>query len=113
MPHDMTLPAQPPYTVVIFRSLRNDVEPDAYAQTAEQMVEMAMQQPGYLGHWSARDASGRGITLSYWVDDDAARAWKAVAEHAAVQRYGAEHWYDAYVTEVATVTRSYVHEREA
>lgn len=117
MTSDLVLPAEPPYVVVIFRSLRaahgddSQVDDgqvdDDYARTAVRMVELARVQPGYLGHWSCRDASGRGVTLSYWADDASARAWKQVAEHREAQERGAREWYAHYVTEVATVERAY------
>ena len=108
--HDIRLPAEPPYVAVIFRSLRTDVVDD-YAETAERMVALASQQAGYLGHWSARDESGRGVTISYWADEASAIAWREVAEHRAVQERGARDWYAAYATEVATVTRAHARER--
>lgn len=108
--HDIHLPAEPPYVAVIFRSLRTDVVDD-YADTASRMTSLAMEQPGYLGHWSARDAQGRGVTISYWTDEASAVAWREVAEHLAVQERGAREWYAAYATEVATVTRAYARER--
>lgn len=104
------LPATPPYVVVIFRSLRAESDDDAddgYAATAERMAELARDQPGYLAHWSCRDADGRGATLSYWADDASARAWKQVVEHRVAQERGAREWYAAYSVEVATVHRAY------
>lgn len=115
MTSDIALPAEPPYVVVIFRSLRTDVSDggadDGYAQAVEQMEALVVQQPGYLSHWGTRDAHGRGVTLSYWRDEAAAQAWKGVAEHLVVQERGAREWYEAYATEVAVVHRAYRHER--
>jgi heme-degrading monooxygenase HmoA len=71
------------------------------------MEELATQQPGYLGIESARGLDGHGITVSYWTDEDAARAWKRVAEHAEAQRRGREQWYESYTVRVATVQREY------
>lgn len=95
---------EPPYTAVIFTSLRTDGD-HGYAVMSERMVELAAQQPGYLGVETARD--GLGITVSYWVDDAAAAAWKQVAEHLIAQERGREAWYRDYQVRVATVTRSY------
>ena len=71
------------------------------------MDELARQQPGCLGVESARD--GLGITVSYWIDDAAAAAWKQVAEHLVAQRRGQDSWYADYEVRVATVTRAYGH----
>ncbi|MFD0739024.1 antibiotic biosynthesis monooxygenase family protein [Lysobacter koreensis] len=105
------LPA-PPYYAVIFSSRRSTtdgvIDDDAgYAQAAQRMVELAAQQPGFLGVESTRDADGFGITVSYWTDEAAIVAWKRQAEHAATRAYGREHWYDHYELRVAKVERAY------
>ncbi|RNL78946.1 antibiotic biosynthesis monooxygenase family protein [Nocardioides marmorisolisilvae] len=97
---------EPPYTAVIFSSLRTEGD-QGYGVMGARMQELAKSQPGYLGYESARDANGFGITVSYWVDDDAARAWKKVHEHSVAQQRGKEVWYADYQVRVATVQRSY------
>lgn len=44
-----------PYYAVIFTSLRTDGD-HGYEQAAERMVELAREQPGFLGVESARGA---------------------------------------------------------
>ena len=101
----------PPYVAVIFRSVLTDAT-DGYDETAERMEQLAAAQPGYLGIESVRDpATGAGITVSYWRTEQAAAAWKGVAEHLEAQRTGRRRWYASYTVEVATVTRSYAFER--
>jgi len=94
----------PPYTAVIFTSVRTPGD-NGYAATAAAMNDLARQQPGFLGVESARD--GIEITVSYWVDDQAAQAWKYVAQHVLVQRKGRQVWYEDYRVRVATVERDY------
>lgn len=100
---------EPPYTAVIFRSVRTDVT-DGYIDMALEMERLASEQPGYLGIESSADRHA-SITLSYWATEDDARAWKQVGEHLGAQRLGAERWYDDYVVRVATVHRDYRHPR--
>lgn len=97
---------EPPYTAVIFSSLRTDGD-HGYAVMGARMQELAREQPGYLGYESAREDSGFGITVSYWVDDDAARAWKQVHEHTVAQQRGRDAWYADYQVRVARVERAY------
>lgn len=92
---------------VIFSSIRTSRHDAEYAAMAATMDELAAAQPGYLGHESARDPDGLGITVSYWVDDAAARAWKGVADHLEAQRLGRERWYSSYRVVVAEVIRDY------
>jgi heme-degrading monooxygenase HmoA len=96
----------PPYTAVVFTSLRTEGD-QGYAAMAARMDRLAAEQPGYLGIEAARDAGGLGLTVSYWSDDAAAAAWKQVAEHLVAQERGREVWYADYRVRVATVTRAY------
>jgi heme-degrading monooxygenase HmoA len=95
---------EPPYTAVIFTSLRTDGD-QGYARMSERMERLAEQQPGYLGIEAAREQVG--ITVSYWADEVAAAAWKQVAEHLVAQERGREAWYADYRVRVCTVTRDY------
>jgi heme-degrading monooxygenase HmoA len=99
---------QPPYVAVIFTSRRVPGD-NGYGAMATRMDELAAEQPGYLGIESARSNGddGLAITVSYWATDDAARAWKRVAEHRAAQELGRELWYEAYEVRIATVGRAY------
>ena len=96
---------EPPYTAVIFTSTRTDGD-HGYAAMAARMEELAAEQPGYLGIESVREGAS-GITVSYWVDDEAAAAWKQVREHLVAQERGRSTWYANYRVQVATVTRAY------
>lgn len=95
---------------VIFTSERTSGD-DGYAQTAEEMVTLAAAQPGYLGVESVRGEDGLGITVSYWRDEAAIRAWRAHADHLVAQRAGRERWYRAYRIRVCRVEREYGYAR--
>jgi heme-degrading monooxygenase HmoA len=95
------------YWAVIFTSLRAASEGDGYDELSVRMVELAEQQPGFLGVESARGADGLGITVSYWNSEEAIRNWKANAEHRVAQRKGHEGFYERWFTRVARVERAY------
>ena len=94
----------PPYYAVIFTSIRTDIEA-GYEEMAEEMVQLAALQPGYLGHESARNELG--ITISYWESLEAIKAWKAQSDHQIAQKQGREKWYASYKTRIALVERDY------
>jgi heme-degrading monooxygenase HmoA len=96
---------EPPYVAVIFTSTRTEGD-RGYAAMAEAMEKLAAEQPGYLGIEAARD-DDLGITVSYWVDDTAALAWKQVAAHLIAQNRGRDAWYTDYRVRVATIHRAY------
>lgn len=92
---------------VIFAAQRNGRDPDGYGAAAAEMEQLAARQPGYRGMASARGADGFGITVSYWADDEAARAWRDHPDHTAIRDRGRAIWYDAYDLTVARVERGY------
>jgi heme-degrading monooxygenase HmoA len=96
----------PPYYAVIFSSQRTEGG-RGYGKMAERMVELAAQQPGFLGAESVRGADGFGITISYWSSPAAISAWKANVEHLAAQEMGMREWYEHYELRVAKVERAY------
>jgi heme-degrading monooxygenase HmoA len=96
---------QPPFYAVIFTSTRTDVD-EGYDAMSDKMVEMAAQQPGFLGVESARGEDGLGITVSYWESEEAIANWRANAEHRIAQTTGRTKWYEEFVTRVARVERT-------
>jgi heme-degrading monooxygenase HmoA len=97
---------EPPYFAVIFSSKRTEGD-RGYGHMSDRMVELAAQQPGYLGIESARGADGFGITVSYWSSEEAIAQWKANMEHAAAQQAGKSAWYADYSIRIARVERAY------
>lgn len=100
---------EPPYYTVIFTSLRSEVE-GGYEETAERMLALAAEQPGFLGVETAREGV-LGITVSYWSSEAAIRDWKRQVEHRQAQAAGRRDWYRAYKVRVARVERDYGFER--
>lgn len=95
---------EPPYYAVIFTSLKS-LSTHGYNRMAERMLELAAQQPGFLGVESARD--DLGITLSYWTDLEAINLWKNNIEHQQAQSLGRGQWYSDYQVRIAKVERAY------
>ena len=76
---------KPPYFAVIFSS-RLGQDDAGYDAMGQAMVELAQDQPGYLGIETTRGADGLGITVSYWKDEDSLLAWKDQAKHLVAQK---------------------------
>lgn len=96
----------PPYYSVIFSSRRTGIDA-GYGRMADRMLDLAADQPGFLGVESARGADGFGITVSYWASLEAIAAWKANAEHRAAQATGHRKWYQHFEVRIARVERAY------
>lgn len=96
---------EPPYYAVIFTSIRTDADAEGYGEMSAAMDRLAAEQPGYLGMEAAREEIG--ITVSYWRDLDAIRAWKRQVDHLDAQRRGRARWYSHYRVRIAKVERHY------
>ena len=94
---------QPPYFAVIFTSLRSGAN-DGYSKTADLILQLAGEQPGFLGFESARQELG--ISVSYWSSLEAIAAWKENAAHRVAQKR-ARDWYREFRVRVCRVEREY------
>ena len=97
---------QPPsYYAVIFTSRRTQGDAESYDLMAEEMMELARRQPGFLGVDHAREAVG--ITVSYWDSLKSIADWKSQARHQLAQQKGREAWYESYTIRICRVEREY------
>lgn len=104
--HNFAATPKPPYYAVIF-SNQIDSMPEGYAETADLMVRLAQDSPGFLGIESTRNAEGFGITVSYWKDETSIATWKRQADHQHAQEKGHTTWYSHFELRVAHVDRAY------
>ena len=83
--------------LVVFRNRkRADIDAAAYGAEGEVMEAMARRQPGFLSFKSYVADDGEVMALSEWDDEDAALAWRRVAEHSAAQSRGRIEFYEDY-----------------
>ncbi len=95
---------KPPYFAVIFSSIRTEGD-NGYGDMATRMVELASEQPGFLGVESARESMG--VTVSYWQDLESIQAWKKNVEHCEARQLGREQWYSEFKVRISRVEREY------
>jgi heme-degrading monooxygenase HmoA len=83
--------------LVVFRNRkRADIDHAAYGAEADLMEQMARRQPGFISFKSYISADDEVIALSEWEDENAALAWRKVAEHSAAQSRGRSEFYEDY-----------------
>lgn len=95
---------KPPYYAVIFTAHRNEGD-NGYSEMADKMINLASQQPGFLGVESARERVG--ITVSYWSDLNSIKNWKKNTDHLIAQKKGRETWYREFKIRISKVERDY------
>jgi heme-degrading monooxygenase HmoA len=95
---------KPPYYAVIFTSILTAGD-NGYGKMAGRMMELAAQQPGFLGVESVRQDIG--ITVSYWSSLEAISHWKQNSEHLVAQKHGRSQWYADFRIRISKVERDY------
>jgi heme-degrading monooxygenase HmoA len=101
---------EPPYVAVIFTSVQS-ADTEGYLEAAERLEALVGHQPGFLGVESARGANGLGITISYWTDEAAVRAWRQDGTHTAARHRGRQQWYERFTVRMAEVSRAQAWQR--
>ena len=78
-----------PYYAVIFTSI-NTAEGIDYSEMADEMVQFALQQDGFIGMESARNELG--VTVFYWRDLKSIKLWKENTEHTLARKRDRKEW---------------------
>ena len=91
-----------------------EVEPrpgkrDAYLNIAAELKPLVENIDGFLGieRFESLAAPGKLLSLSWWHDEEAVRAWREMAEHREAQQAGKERLFARYRLRVAHVARDY------
>ena len=83
--------------LVVFRTrTRAESDAAAYGAASDLMEDMARREPGFISFKSYVSDDGEVIARSEWEDEDAALAWRRVAEHSAAQSRGRSEFYEDY-----------------
>ena len=92
------------YAVIFTAEMAEDVT--GYTDTAQRMNELVQQQPGYIGKYQSMEGT-REITISYWENLEAVKAWKENQEHRAAQELGRSKWYTSYQVRSVPIGKFY------
>jgi heme-degrading monooxygenase HmoA len=97
-----------------------EVEPlsegrDTYLNIAAQLKPIVENIDGFIAleRFESLSTPGKLLSLSWWRDEEAVRAWREMSEHRAAQRAGRERLFANYRLRIAHVVRDYgMNERE-
>ena len=95
---------KPPYYAVIFTSVLTE-EPSGYEKEANEILELARGQEGFLGMESARDKLG--ISVSYWDSLESIGKWSRNGRHQVAKEKGKKHFYEVFRTRISKVEKEY------
>lgn len=91
----------PGQVVTVFRSkLRADAAP-GYHETADEMLTLAREMPGFVDYKAFVADDGERVSLVTFDGQEAQAAWRDHVEHRAAQERGRAHWYATYSVQVA------------
>ena len=97
-------PSPPYYAVIAPAELQEDIR--GYPETAAKLIELAKEQPGFLGIESGFQ-KGFALAVSYWASLEAIQAWQENARHMVAKEKGKSTWFKKYLTRIAKIERVY------
>ena len=94
---------------VIFEVTPHKAHYDEYLAIAGDLLPILESMDGFISieRFSSLTTPGKVLSLSFWRDEDAVKAWRNVAEHRAAQDEGRNRVFADYRLRVAHVIRDY------
>jgi heme-degrading monooxygenase HmoA len=100
---------------VIFEVEPVDARRDAYLGIAGQLKPLLQDIDGFVSveRFESLTKPGKLLSLSFWRDEEAVKAWRTTTEHREAQRAGRGGMFESYRLRIAHVVRDYgMHDRE-
>ena len=95
--------------VIVFRSRLADGDPAEYERWAARMLELADEQPGFLGIKSFTADDGERVSISEFASLEHAMAWARHPEHLEAQKLGREKFYASFDLKTCGVLHHRIH----
>ena len=94
---------------VIFEAQPHPGRRDAYLDAAARLRPLLEKIDGFVSieRFESLTAPGKILSLSFWRDEEAVRAWRNVEEHRRIQAAGRQSILADYRLRVAAVIRDY------
>ena len=100
---------------VIFEFTPAEGRAQDYTALAQGLGEELARADGFISieRFESMSTPGKRVSLSFWRDEAAVRAWRNVEMHRAAQAEGRGGVFSSYRLRVAQVMRDYTHEARA
>ena len=94
---------------VIFEAQPHPGRRDAYLDAAARLRPLLEKIDGFVSieRFESLTTPGKILSLSFWRDEEAVRAWRNVEEHRRIQAAGRQSIFADYRLRVAAVIRDY------
>lgn len=94
---------------VIFEVEPREGQKDAYLDAAARLRPLLQEIDGFISieRFQSLANPGKLLSLSYWRDEEAVKAWRNVEAHRATQARGRDAIFADYSLRVANVIRAY------
>ncbi|RCK28049.1 antibiotic biosynthesis monooxygenase [Thalassospira profundimaris] len=100
---------------VIFEVTPHKAHYDDYLAIAADLKPVLEKMDGFISveRFQSLTTPGKVLSLSFWRDEEAVKAWRSLGEHRAAQIQGRTKIFEDYRLRVAGVIRDYgMHERD-
>lgn len=86
---------------------RAGVDVAEYGKTAERMMELVKQIPGFVSFKGCTADDGESFAMATFETEEALEAWHNHLEHRAAQRRGYDEFYESLSVKICKVIRDY------
>ncbi len=100
----MKYPKEDYFAVIFISEKSNDLT--GYEEMDELTINLAQQQPGFIGYESVTNNQNKGIFISYWESMDAIENWRKNSIHLAAKNQ-AKKWYKSYISQICKVQKNH------
>jgi heme-degrading monooxygenase HmoA len=100
---------------VIFEAKPGAAERDEYLTIAAELRSLLDGIDGFVSieRFESLSEPGKLLSLSFWRDEQAVKAWRTMQQHRAAQAKGRGYIFDDYRLRIASVVRDYGKEERA
>ena len=94
---------------VIFESVPRESEKEDYLKMAASLKPILEEMDGFISieRFESLATPGKLLSLSFWRDEEAVKAWRNTKQHRGAQAQGRARLFEDYRLRVAAVSRDY------
>lgn len=95
----------PFYAAILNDNAEKPLQDESHLAPSDEMVSIAPAQPGFLGLETTEDQTGNYVSVSYWRDMEALRAWEKRGDFEIRKRFSGAGLKDTCAIRVSKISK--------
>ena len=94
---------EPPFYAAILNDNDLGLKDETHIGPTDEMVSLALRQPGFMGLETSRDDQGHWVAISYWRNKSDIDAWRSKGDRKIARRFHNVRFQDACALRISRV----------